>query len=150
MTARAETVTFADTNILVYAHGVGDEDPRARRARRRLAELWRSGTGVASSQVLQEFYAVVTRKLTPPLPRKQARGLVGAYAEWCRVTTGPDVIVSASLLEEQHALAFWDALIVEAALRSAAGILLTEDLQDGRSFGDLVVENPFGDLGAHA
>ena len=138
--------TFTDTNLLVYAHGVGDTDPRARRARSRLAELWRDGTGVASGQVLTEFYAVVTRKLTPPLPARQARGIVASYARWCRVTTDPDLIVAASMLEEQHTLAFWDALIVEAALRSAATTLLSEDLQDGRKFGELVVENPFRDL----
>ena len=138
--------TFTDTNLLVYAHAVGDADPRARRARSRLAELWRDGTGVVSAQVLTEFYAVVTRKLTPSLPAMQARGIVASYAGWCQVTIDPDLIVAASVLEEQHTLAFWDALIVEAALRSAATTLLSEDLQDGRRFGELVVENPFRDL----
>jgi predicted nucleic acid-binding protein len=51
--------------------------------------------------------------------------------------------VSASRLEEEHSLAFWDALIVEAALRAGARTLLSEDLQDGRRFGELVVRNPF-------
>jgi predicted nucleic acid-binding protein len=139
-------LVFADTNILVYAHGVGDQDRRAPVARHRLEELWRDGTGVASSQVLQEFYAVSTRKLTPPLPRKQARAIVASYADWCRVSTDPELIVAASVLEERHTLNFWDALIVEAAQRSMASTLLSEDLQHGRHFGDLIVENPFRGL----
>ena len=62
--------------------------------------------------MLTEFYAVVTRKLTPPLPARQGRGIVASYAGWCRVTTDPDLIVAASLLAEEHTLALWDALIV--------------------------------------
>jgi predicted nucleic acid-binding protein len=138
-------LVFVDTNVLIYAHGVGDQDPRAGVARRRLTELWRDATGVASSQVLQEFYAVATRKLAPPMPRKRARAIVAAYADWCRISTDPELIVAASVLEERHTLSFWDALIVEAAQRSMASTLLSEDLQDGRLFGDLVVENPFRD-----
>lgn len=141
--ADAPGLTFVDTNVLVCAHGVGDDEPRARRARKELAELWRDRTGRVSTQVLQEFYSVATRKLKPPLPRGQARGVVAAYGDWSRVTIDVPMIVSASVLEEQHQLAFWDALIVEAALRSAATMLLSEDLQDGRKFGDLVVKNPF-------
>ena len=136
---------FADTNILVSAHGVGDQDRRAPVARQRLEQLWRDGTGVASSQVLPEFYVVATRKLTPPLPRKQARAIVASYAEWCRVGTDAELIVAASVLEEQHTLTFWDALIIEAAQRAMAATLLSDYLQHGRHFGDLIVENPFRD-----
>jgi predicted nucleic acid-binding protein len=139
-------LTFIDTNILIYAHGGDDSDPRAKRARARLTKLWRDSTGVASTQVLQEFYAVATKKLKPPLSRIQARAVVAAYADWCRISTDPQLIVAASLLEEQHSLSFRDALIVEAALRSAASTLLSEDLQDGRKFHGLTFENPFRDL----
>lgn len=43
---------------------------------------------------------------------------------------------------ERH-VSFWDAMIVEAALLAGADILLTEDLQHGRRFGELTVRNPF-------
>jgi predicted nucleic acid-binding protein len=43
----------------------------------------------------------------------------------------------------RHTLSLWDALIVEAALARGCTRLLSEDLQDGRRFGGLVVENPF-------
>lgn len=132
---------FVDTNILVYAHGVGDTDPRAVRARALLSELWRTDCGVLSTQVLQEFYSVATRKLA--LEPKRARGIVASYAQWCTVTTDVGVIVSGSRLTEEHSISFWDALIIGAALRANASMLLSEDLQHGRTFGDLVVENPF-------
>jgi predicted nucleic acid-binding protein len=134
--------TFVDTNVLVYAHDA-QAGNRHITAKRILGELWDRRDGSLSTQVLQEFYAVATRKLAPAMSRREARGLVAAYGEWCDVATEPQLIVTASRLEEEHTLAFWDALIVEAALRAGAGLLLSEDLQDGRKFGTLRVANPF-------
>ncbi|MCP2165621.1 PIN domain-containing protein [Goodfellowiella coeruleoviolacea] len=133
---------FVDTNILVYAEDKTNQ-AHHQTAKALLRELWDTGTGALSTQVLQEFYAVVTRKLRPPLPRAEARRLVADYSEWCVVDTDALLIISASRLEEDHTLAFWDALVVEAALRAGATELLSEDLQHGRRFGPLVVRNPF-------
>jgi predicted nucleic acid-binding protein len=47
------------------------------------------------------------------------------------------LVLAASELEERHTLSFWDALVLEAAR------LVSEDLQPGRSFGGVTVENPF-------
>lgn len=55
-------------------------------------------------------------------------------------------VLHVSKLEEIHKLAFWDALVIEAALRSSATKLPSEDLHDGRHVGDLLIENPFRDL----
>jgi predicted nucleic acid-binding protein len=134
---------FVDTNILVYAHGVGDTDPRSVKARTVLTELWRTGSGVLNTQVLQEFYSVATGKLG--LAPKHARGIVASYREWCSVNTDVGMIVSGSRLTQEHSVSFRDALIIEAALRANASRLLSEDLRHGRKFGDLVVENPFID-----
>ncbi|MDQ3150935.1 MAG: hypothetical protein M3R63_04180 [Actinomycetota bacterium] len=73
----------------------------------------------------------------------EARQVVTDYADWCVVDTDPVLILSASHLAEEHSVNFWDALIVEAALRAGADELVTEDLQDGRRFGPLRVRNPF-------
>jgi predicted nucleic acid-binding protein len=143
MTAAAAQRVFLDTNVLVYAHGTGDEDVRGRTARDIVRRLWRTGTGAVSIQVLQEFYAVATRKLKPPLSRDNARRIVATYTTWEPVAIDVPMIVAASRLEEEHSLAFWDALVIEAALRAGATRLLSEDLQGGRRFDDLLIENPF-------
>lgn len=134
--------TFIDTNVLVYAH---DKDAGGRNttAAALLAELWDNRNGSLSTQVLQEFYAVATRKFQPPMPRAMARAVVAAYGEWCDVATEPQLIVAASRLEEEHTLSFWDALIVQAAIHAGADVLVSEDLQDGRRFGSLTIRNPF-------
>jgi predicted nucleic acid-binding protein len=133
-------LTFVDTNVLVYSQDRRD-DRRRRIAQDILGDLWASGTGVLSTQVLQEFYNAGTRKLQ--LEPASARRVVALYAEWPVVETTAQLIVSASLLHERHSFSFWDAMVVEAALLSGAATLLSEDLQDGRRIGDLTIQNPF-------
>jgi len=134
--------TFIDANVLVYAHDT-DAGARHTEAKALLADLWDSRSGTLSTQVLQEFYAVVTRKFKPPMPRARARAIVAAYGEWCEIATEPQLIVAASRLEEEHTLSFWDSLIVQAAIHSGAERLVSEHLQDGRRFGTLAIGNPF-------
>jgi predicted nucleic acid-binding protein len=134
--------TFVDTNILVYAYDVADEK-RHPVASERLGQLWTGRTGVISTQVLQEFYVVATRKLAQPLPRAAAREVIADYSTWPVVQVDPTLVLSASMLEEREALSFWDALIVGAAQRAGVVRLLSEDMQDGRTIGGLTVENPF-------
>jgi predicted nucleic acid-binding protein len=134
--------TFIDTNVLVYAHDT-DAGNKHTTARQLVAKLWNGRTGTLSTQVLQEFYAVVTRKFKPPMPLSKARAIVAAYAEWCDVATEPQLIVAASRLQEEHTLSFWDSLIVQAAIRAGAERLVSEDLQHGRRFGLLTIDNPF-------
>ncbi len=56
---------FVDTNILIYAH-----DPSMGLKHRRgldiIEGLWRSGRGVLSTQVLQEFCVNLRRKAAHP------------------------------------------------------------------------------------
>jgi predicted nucleic acid-binding protein len=134
------TLTFVDTNVLVYSQDRRDDRRRAI-AQDVLGDLWASGTGVLSTQVLQEFYNAGTRKLQ--LEPVSARRVVALYAEWPVVETTAQLIVSASLLHERHSFSFWDAMLVEAALLSGATTLLSEDLQDGRRIGGLTIRNPF-------
>ena len=134
--------TFVDTNILVYAYDAdgGDMHELARSA---IRSLWISGGGVLSTQVLQEFYVTVTRKISSPIPKSTAREIIGTYAAW--PTHRPDVadVCAASDLEEAHHLSFWDALVVVSAHRTGASVLLTEDLSHGQIIRGVTVENPF-------
>ena len=135
-------LVFVDTNVLVYAHD-RSESRKQPLAQAVLRELWRTKTGVLSTQVLQEFYVVATRRYDPPMSRAEAREIVVLYATWRLVAVDAPMIVSASELEEAHTLSFWDALIVEGAQRAGATRLLTEDMQDGREIEGLRIEDPF-------
>jgi predicted nucleic acid-binding protein len=137
-----DELTFVDTNVLLYAY---DRSAGARHAtaRRRLADLWASRTGVSSTQVLQEFYVNATRKLPKPLPVARARLVVSRYAAWPIHQIAPADILEASGLEQQEQLSFWDALILVAATRAGAASLLTEGLQHGRMIRSVRVTSPF-------
>jgi predicted nucleic acid-binding protein len=133
---------FVDTNVLVYAH---DLDAEAKHATAQLvvSDLWRTGRAIISTQVLQDLYVTVTRKLTHRLNRTAAREIIDDFSKWSIHSIDLADILQASELEELHQLSFWDALIVAAALRSGATRLITEDLQDGRRIEGMLIENPF-------
>lgn len=134
--------TFVDTNVLLYALDER-QDERHDVAARIIEGLWESRQGVVSTQVLQELYVNLTRKLRKPMTRPRARAIVERYAAWPVHQVTAEDILSASELEQRHTLAFWDALVVVAAQRIGAERLLTEDLQAGRTFGGVRIENPF-------
>ncbi len=133
---------FVDTNVLVYAH---DSDAPEKRAialdvTRR---LWDTREGALSTQVLQEFYVNITAKIPTRVAKREARDLVQSYSAWHLVGIDAADIVAASDLEERHRLSFWDALIVTAALKANADVLLTEDLHQKTRIRGLEVRNPF-------
>ena len=134
MTARV----FVDTNVLVYA--VDHAEPAKRE--RALAILG-DVNPVLSAQVLSEFYWTVTRKLKVPLPADAARRQV-AELERARVMPITASLVTAAIQTSQdHQLAYWDALVVEAAATAGCKELLSEDLADGSVLRGVRVRNPF-------
>ncbi|MGE0799115.1 MAG: PIN domain-containing protein [Lautropia sp.] len=135
-------IYFFDTNVLVYAVDAGDP-ARRERALERLARAAREGTVALSTQVLQEFYAITTRRLQPPLPAPEAAAQVQRLCAFQVMSSTAQSVQAAIALAQEHQLQWWDALILEAALRAGADVLLSEDGQAGRRFGQLVVENPF-------
>jgi predicted nucleic acid-binding protein len=137
-----DQASFVDTNVLVYAHD-RSETRKQPVAQALLDELWRKRAGVLSTQVLQEFYVVATRKFDPPMRRATAREIVALYSAWPTVQVDLALILAASKLEDHHSFSFWDALIVEAARRAGATRLLTEDLQAGRQLDGIRIDNPF-------
>jgi predicted nucleic acid-binding protein len=132
---------FVDTNVLVYAHDLDGEVKRAI-AEHVLRQLWEDETGVLSSQVLQEFYVALTSGASP-VPRRAARDIVGAYSVWPVATLDAADLLTAADFEERYRLTFRDALIVAAARKSNAAVLLSERVQPFRPIAGLEVRNPF-------
>lgn len=135
-------ICFFDTNVLVYTVDASDAH-RRERALDCLAEAARDTTIVLSTQVLQEFYAIVTRKLQPPLPPTEAAAQIRRLCTFQVMGSSARSVQAAIALAHKHQLQWWDALILEAALRADADVLLSENGQAGRQFGQLVVKNPF-------
>jgi predicted nucleic acid-binding protein len=132
---------FVDSSILIYAYDTAD--PRKHGiALQALKDLWASKSGVLSMQVLQEFYAISTRKIANPIPRSEARDAVEEFAQWCIETT-PKEVLSAFRIEDNARISLWDALIVAAALKGGATQILSEDMNHGQTIAGIRIVNPF-------
>lgn len=141
MPARGDKV-FIDTNILVYAH---DREAGAKQALAAtiLDDLWERRTGVVSMQVLQEFYVTVTQKIPRPLATKIAVEILQQYRYWEIAPLQPEDLFSAIALQKTYHLAFWDALIIQAAINAGCDQLLTEDMGHKQHIHSLMLCNPF-------
>lgn len=133
---------FVDSNILIYAHNASAGE-KHRVAAALLRDLWETRDGCLSTQVLQEFYVNVTRKIRQPLSRAAAREVVSNYAVWVKEPITAATVTRASELEELTRLSFWDSLIVASAEAQGAKELLSEDLQHGQVIAGVRVRNPF-------
>lgn len=133
-------IAFFDTNVLVYCTDTTTPDKQAR-ARDLVARSGAAGNAVLSTQVLIELFNILTRKQKMPLATAQA--LIQAYTAWPVVDSDVALVSGAIEKSIQHKLSIWDAMVIEAALRTEAQTLYTEDLQHGQRFGTLTVVNPF-------
>lgn len=130
-----------DTNILICAHdrSAGLKHDRARRV---VEELWNSGEGVLSTQVLQELCINLRRKVANLLPVGEVRQLIEDYLSWEVVVNTPESVLQALEIEVRHKISFWDALVIQAAESAGAEVLYSDDLATGHHYGTIQVVNP--------
>ena len=132
--------SLLDTNLLIYADAA-DEPLKQRRAVEVITSLRKAGAAVLSVQVLQEYVNVALRKLH--LPHAIVRERIAFYRRFEMVTPSPDLIAGALDLHVLRGVAFYDALIVQAAVVSGCQRVLSEDMQHGANLGGVRIENPF-------
>jgi predicted nucleic acid-binding protein len=126
---------FFDTNVLLYAFL---EDPKHDRARAILAD-----GGVIGAQVLNEFTNVSRKKFARSWEEiGQALTVIHAQFDPVRPLTAA-LHAEAVALARANGFAFYDALIVAAAIEAGCDTLFTEDMQHGRTIGALAFRNPF-------
>lgn len=86
---------------------------------------------------------MLTRKVQPALAASRAQPIIRDLSSWRPVPIDIAVLERAWLIEGRYSLSWWDALIVAAAQTCRCDVLLTEDLQHGRTFDTLRVIDPF-------
>ena len=133
---------FVDTNVLIYAHDQ-DAGKKYAVASKLVEELWGNHLGVVSTQVLQEFYVNITRKIPKPIPKAAAAVYVERYFVWPVVRISATTIRKAFEIETRDRLSFWDAMIVSAALHAGAATILSEDMNSGQKIAGINIVNPF-------
>lgn len=135
--------SFLDTDVVVYAFGQASP-VKARVAQQLITDGAAEKRAVISYQVVQEFINVALRGFRVAIARSDLESFVlAALFPMMTVSSSPALMIEALRIQAANHLAWYDALIVAAAIQGRCKILYSEDLQHGRRFGDLVVENPF-------
>ena len=137
-----KTLSFVDTNVLVYAFGKSSS-PKKRVAQRLMTELMEEDQLRVSTQVLQELFVTLTRKVSQCCSSEEAIAVLEDLTAWPLMVIDYAAIRAAVGLAEQAKLSFWDALVVVAAARTGAAVLYTEDLNDGQEILGVRISNPF-------
>lgn len=131
---------FVDTNVFIYAMDSADQ-VKQDAARLWRADMWRSQRGRTSFQVLEEFYAKVTRKW--PAAQDQARAEIRDLLAWQPVQIDGAILEQGWKIQDRYRFSFWNALVIASAKAAACRYLLTEDLQENQVIDGVRVLNPF-------
>lgn len=141
MTISTTDRTFFDTNVIVYA--VDDDQPAKRDIARSLIAGMDPSDFRLSTQVLAEFYVVVTRKLKKPMAQNDAEAAVAKLSKLRPLPVHPGLVRASITLSKQAQVSLWDAMIISAAAETGCTQLATEDLADRTQFMGVRIVNPF-------
>jgi predicted nucleic acid-binding protein len=132
--------SFLDSNVLIYTDDASSP-AKHRTALDLIARCRRQRDGVVSLQVLEEYFAISTRKLG--VDAAIARRKVELFSELPMVATHVEDVLAAIDLHRLHQFSFWDALVIRSAQQAGCSRLYSEDLQHGRRIDGVEILNPF-------
>ena len=134
---------FLDTNILVYS--LDPVDPRkARIAEELVTRGVGSRMGVISYQVVQEFMNVSLRQFKATMTVAELElYFFKVLLPMMTIPSSSGLFLEGLRLQAAGQIAWYDSLVVAAAIQGGCEVLYSEDMQHGRRFGDLVIQNPF-------
>lgn len=135
--------SFLDTNLFVYQ--LEASDPRKFDiAERLIRHAVETGDACISFQVVQELLNVALRKAEIRLGLEGCRAYLDAVlAPLLRVSASVGLYHRALDIQSRYRLAFYDALIVAAALEAGCIRLWSEDLQHLQRIENLTIQDPF-------
>lgn len=135
---------FLDTNILVYAYDQHDPQ-KQKKAQGLLTDGIRQENFFISVQVLGEFFNAVTRRIPQPMSSDDAHEIISTMSVMPVQEIDLSMVKRALETHKRYQISYWDSLIVSAAERAGCTIILSEDLNDGQTYNNIVVRNPFND-----
>jgi len=138
----SDNKVFLDSNIIVYAYDRHEPDKLAK-----AQSLLKSGiaqeNAVVSSQVLGEFFVVVTQRIKEPLSADEAMRIIEILSVLPVVEIDLSLVKHAIETHKIYGISYWDSLILAAAEYTGCCKLISEDLSDGQEYNGIIVENPF-------
>ncbi len=136
------TVVFVDSTSLIYPLD------RTNPTKKAVCEAWLKSLRqqdrlTFSPQVLNETYWAVMRKPAFAHARPGIRAYLRDYAAWATAPLAAKTLDEAFILEDRYGVRFWDALLLASANAAGCDYFLSEDLNDGQTYGRVTVINPF-------
>jgi predicted nucleic acid-binding protein len=135
---------FLDTNVFVYAFDA-KAPAKAKKAAQLIRQASDTGEGIVSYQVVQEFFNVALRRFAQPMSIAEGEQyLITVFRPLLAVHSSPAMYVEGLRIAGKHRFAWYDSLIIAAALEGKCETIYSEDFQHGRVIEGLRIENPFG------
>ena len=131
---------FLDTNIIVYAHDF-DEPHKQTIAKDLLSCALRKRKGVISTQVMGETFVSLIKKIG--IEPADATDEIRKLTRFRVVELSAALVLRGLEIKAQFGLSYWDSLIIAAAERASCKVIFSEDLNDGQTYGSVLVMNPF-------
>ncbi len=134
---------FLDTNVIVYAF---DESAphKSTVAVQLIQRALKTDSGVISTQVVQEFLHLATRKFDIPMkPADAKKYLLAVLNPICRVYPDLDYFNTGLEIMAETGYSFYDSLILSGAAIAGCSTIYTEDMQAGQVVRGVRIENPF-------
>jgi predicted nucleic acid-binding protein len=134
---------FIDTNILVY--GYIDKEADKHKAALKLFEHLGNIPVFISTQVLSEFYSVLSKnRIDGGLIKKH----IFDIAEKTNIAVITFETITLCLeLKEKYGFSYWDSLILATAIESGCKILYTEDLKHNQVINNCIkIINPISGI----
>jgi predicted nucleic acid-binding protein len=134
---------FLDSNVFVYLFD--PTDPAKRSVAMSLVnESLSQGNASISFQVVQETLNVITTRIELAATIEEARGFLNrVLMPLCKILPSESLYDHALSLRKRYRYAFYDSLIIAAALEGGCTRLLSEDLQYGQRIEGLTIVDPF-------
>ena len=134
---------FIDTNLFVHSFD-GEPLAKVRKANQLIRDAISSQKGIVSYQVVQEFFSVALRRFEQPMRPEEAEQYLATVFRPLLVVHSSQALYNEGLqVVRRYQFAWYDALIVAAALQAKCGVLYSEDFQHGQLIGELQIRNPF-------
>lgn len=132
---------FVDTSVLILSEDGAQPEAREQ-VMAVLRLLWQQRRGRLSTQVLNDFYRLVTTRIQPPMPNGDARAEVRRYQRWQPWAIDHATVESAWSIESRFGLPYADALIVAAAKAQGCTRLLSLELKHELQLDSVQILNP--------
>jgi len=134
---------FIDTNVFVYSFD--DRQPaKKERSIALIQEGLKTGMGIISTQVIQEFLNVATQKFAVPIKPEDSKVYLRLVMNpLCQVYPNLSLYETCLDLQTETRYSFSDSLIIAAAIQGGCNLLYSEDLQDGQEIHGTMIVNPY-------